>query len=510
MRFITSFILSGFLLLVNCHSQQDSQLENRKPAVAGAFYDANPDALRSSLEQLFASAEPRHIDGVVRAIIAPHAGYPYSGEVAASSYNQLDPNHKYKRIFILGSSHRANFPGASVYAAGNYETPLGEVKVDTRLAEQLVEKNRIITFHRSAHTQEHSLEVQLPFIQYRFGSDYKIVPILLGTHSTDECLDIATVLMPYFNDDNLFVVSADFSHYPAYEEACRIDKQTAQAIQSNSVTQFAEMVNSNMDENIPNLATCLCAWPAVMTLLFMTQEDPDINIRLVQYQNSGDSEIGDKSRVVGYHAISFSKMESTSGQADESTLMGKIEFELTEQDKSDLLKIARETLSDYLVVGSVPEIDRAQLSATLKTPSGAFVTLNKEGKLRGCIGRFNPDIPLYRVVQDMAISAATKDHRFNQVTALELDDIEIEISVLSPLKKINDIEEIELGKHGIYISKGLRSGTYLPQVASKTDWSLEEFVGHCSRDKAGLGWDGWKDADLYTYEAFIFEETHDK
>jgi len=510
MRFLASTILSGFLIFGNCNSQQDSQLENRKPAVAGAFYDAHPEALRNKLEHLFANAEPRHPEGYVRALIAPHAGYPYSGEVAASSYKQLDRNHTYKRIFILGSSHRASFPGASVYSIGNYETPLGEVKVDTRLAEYLIENNRMFSFEKSAHLQEHSLEVQLPFMQYWLGSDYQIVPILLGTHNTDECLDVAAALLPYFTDDNLFVISADFSHYPAYEEACKVDKHTAEAIQSNSVQQFANSINNTMAENIPNLATCLCAWPAVMTLLFMTQEDPDIQVRLVKYQNSGDSEIGDKSRVVGYHAISFSKPDRTLNPKDESSQMKEMDFELTEKDKGDLLSIARETLSDYIVTGSAPEIDKTQLSATLKIPAGAFVTLNKDDRLRGCIGRFNPDIPLYEVVQEMTVSAATRDYRFTPVTALELEDIEIEISVLSPLKKIKNIDEIELGRHGIYISKGQQSGTYLPQVASKANWTVEEFVGHCSRDKAGLGWDGWKDADLYTYEAFVFEETHDK
>ncbi len=510
MRFITSLILSGFLVFTNCHSQRDRQLENRKPAVAGAFYEANPDALRNSLENLFANAEPRHPEGHVRAIIAPHAGYPYCGEVAASSYKQLDRNYKYKRIFILGSSHRASFSGASVYTAGNYETPLGEVKVDTRLAEQLVENNRVFSFEKPAHMQEHSIEVQLPYLQYWLGSDYQIIPILLGTHNTDECRDIAVALLPYFTDENLFVVSADFSHYPSYEEACRVDKQTAEAIQSNSVQQFVNSINSNMAENIPNLATCLCAWPAVMSLLFITQEDPDIHIRLIKYQNSGDSKIGDKSRVVGYQAISFSKPGRTLNPADEAMQMKETEFELTGKDKSDLLKISRETLSDYVVSGEVPEIDETQLSPALRTPAGAFVTLNKEGKLRGCIGRFNPDIALYRVIQEMTISAATRDYRFKPVTPAELDEIEIEISVLSPLKKISDIEEIELGRHGIYISKGGQSGTYLPQVAGKTNWTLEEFVGHCSRDKARIGWDGWKDADLYTYEAFVFEETHDK
>jgi AmmeMemoRadiSam system protein A len=153
-----------------------------------------------------------------------------------------------------------------------------------------------------------------------------------------------------------------------------------------------------------------------------------------------------------------------------------------------------------------PEVDDKNFSPGLKLHSGAFVTLKEKGELRGCIGRFTADIPLWQVIQQMAISSATQDSRFNPVTAREIDKLEIEISVLSPMKRIYSADEIVLGKHGIYIQKGYYSGTFLPQVATETGWSREEFLGHCARDKAGLGWDGWKDAELYTYEAFVFGE----
>jgi AmmeMemoRadiSam system protein A len=138
--------------------------------------------------------------------------------------------------------------------------------------------------------------------------------------------------------------------------------------------------------------------------------------------------------------------------------------------------------------------------------AGAFVTLKENGELRGCIGRFTADIPLYQVIEEMAISSSTQDNRFLPVTAKEIDKLEIEISVLSPMKKISSIDEIVMGKHGIYIKKGWYSGTFLPQVATETGWSREEFLGHCARDKAGIGWDGWKDAEIYTYEACVFSE----
>jgi AmmeMemoRadiSam system protein A len=171
-----------------------------------------------------------------------------------------------------------------------------------------------------------------------------------------------------------------------------------------------------------------------------------------------------------------------------------------------LLQTARATLEKYIRERRIPEDDPAKYPDNLKIRAGAFVTLKEGGNLRGCIGRFTADVPLYRLVSNLAVASSTEDTRFDPVTAAEIGKLEIEISVLSPMKKISSPEEIILGKHGIYIKKGSRSGTFLPQVATETGWNLEEFLGHCSRDKAGLGWDGWKDAELYTYEACIFSE----
>ena len=152
------------------------------------------------------------------------------------------------------------------------------------------------------------------------------------------------------------------------------------------------------------------------------------------------------------------------------------------------------------------KVSPENLPESLKQKNGAFVTLYKKNDLRGCIGRFSIKVPLYEVVQNMAIAAATEDHRFDPVLITELPDIEIEISVLSPMIKINKVDEIVPGKHGIYISKGHASGTFLPQVATKTGWNRDQLLGYCSRDKARIGWDGWKNADVFVYEAKVFNE----
>jgi len=503
-------IFLGLVLILYITSGCNSQdLQNRKAVVAGSFYSANPAVLRQDLRNYFNEAQPAKGSGTVLAIIAPHAGYVYSGVVAASSYNQIDKTKNYDNIFIIGSSHRSSYAGASIYNKGHYETPLGTVEVNLDLASQLINDHKFFIFNEMVHLQEHSLEVQLPFLQYALKKDFRIVPILLGTQSPEICYDIARALYPYFNEKNLFVISTDFSHYPEYEDACRVDKQTARAIQSNSVETFVNSINTNMGKNIPGLATCICAWPSVLTLLYMTQDDPEISVNLIEYRNSGDTEIGDKSRVVGYYSISFTRTNSTLSSNEfkkDNQYMAEKIFELREQDKEILLKIARNTLEEYVRTREIPAIDHDNLTETLLRPAGAFVTLNKEGNLRGCIGRFNPGEPLYKVIQDMTISAATKDYRFTPVTPPELNKIEIEISVLTPLQKISNIDEIEVGKHGIYIKKGFQSGTFLPQVATKTGWTKEEFLGHCARDKAQIGWDGWKDADIFIYEAIIFSE----
>ena len=482
------------LTLSNCQSQMNRN--DRQPAVAGQFYPSDPNELKSTLKTLFIKAKPsKNLHNLI-ALIVPHAGYIYSGEVAASAFNQIDLKKEYDNIFIIGSSHYLAFDGASIYTQGDFITPLGIVKVNTDFAKKLIKQSDVFSDRIDAHLKEHSLEVQLPFLQYKLKREFKIVPIIIGTQSPDVCKKIGDQLRPYFNSKNLFVISTDFSHYPPYDEAVKVDKITADAIMKNSFANLISTLRANERSNIQNLATSLCGWTSVLTLLSITENNPDVSFELVEYKNSGDSEYGDKSKVVGYNAIAVSLKERKN----------KSQFNLSEKDKKDLLAIARNTLVQYLKDGNILEVDAAKLSENVKTNCGAFVTLHKHGELRGCIGRFEPNEPLYKVVQQMAIAAATEDYRFPQVQANELKELDIEISVLTPMRKINSIDEIELGKHGIYIKKGIRSGTFLPQVANETGWTKEEFLGHCAQDKAGIGWDGWKDADIFIYEALIFSE----
>lgn len=472
--------------------------KDRQPAVAGSFYPSDAGDLKKMIAGFMASAKPDQTPGLVRALVVPHAGYVFSGGVAASGYNQLNPDQAYQRVFILASSHRFGFGKASVYLQGDYLSPLGRVPVDKDMAAKLIAESDAFTDYPEAHISEHSIEVQLPFLQYQLKHPFKIVPIILGTQVPAICEDIADALKPYFTRENLFVISADFSHYPSYADAVRVDEITAKAFCTNSPSEFIQVIRNNEKLKIKDLATSMCAWPSGLTLLYLTQGNKYLNFNKIDYKNSGDIKpYGDKASVVGYHAICISEAQDQG-------------FRLSDADKKELLRIARGTVDSYVRTRKVPDLKPDTYSESLKLKAGAFVTLKIDGTLRGCIGSFEPRVPLYKVVQEMAIASSTQDSRFQPVTEKELHSIHIEISVLTPMRKIKDIGEIQLGKHGIYIKKGISGGTFLPQVAAETGWSLDEFLGHCSRDKAGIGWNGWKDADIFTYEALIFEENISK
>jgi MEMO1 family protein len=499
-RLFINFNLSGILILIFLILESSCYSQTREAAVAGQFYPGSSSELKKELQNLFAPKNDIQPKDKVLAIIAPHAGYVFSGTVAAESFEQIDRDSQYDNIFLIGSSHRFAFDGASIYTLGNFRTPLGEVPVNLDLAKELCRKFSVFTTRTDAQISEHSLEVQLPFLQYWLHKPFRIIPIILGTQNVATCHKISEALRPYFNQSNLFVISTDFSHYPTYIDAQNTDHKTAEAILTNKPDRLVKAIQMNQDSDIPGLATSLCGWTSVMTLLYITEEMPGITYKLIDYRNSGDADVGDKSRVVGYCAIGVYQSGKSSGQTEKSS------YQIPGEDRTTLLKLARETIKSYVSTGKIPVIETKTLSPVLKTPAGAFVSLYKNKELRGCIGRFDPDQPLYKVVQDMAVASSTHDTRFSPVEYDELSNIRIEISVLTPLKRINSPDEIILGKHGIYMKKGYNSGTFLPQVANNTGWTKDEFLGHCSRDKAGMGWDGWKTAELYTYEAIVFGE----
>ena len=286
------------------------------------------------LDELFSKAVAHKDLPNVVAIIVPHAGYVYSGEVAASGFNQIDPDKRYDNVFVLGPSHHVGFEGAAVYCSGNFITPLGTVEVNRELGEELIKKNTMFTRRTDAHAYEHSVEVEIPFLQHQLKKHFRIVPIVLGANRPETCRKIGESLRPFLNEKNLFVISTDFSHYPRYDDAVTVDKATADAIVSNSPDNLMKTVRRYEESGMPNLATSLCGVSGVLTLLYMTSPSADVTYYPIQYKNSGDVPGGDKEHVVGYYAIAVTKQAKP----------GKASFELDTKEKTALLAIARRTV----------------------------------------------------------------------------------------------------------------------------------------------------------------------
>ncbi len=248
----------------------------------------------------------------------------------------------------------------------------------------------------------------------------------------------------------------------------------------------------------------MCGWASGLTLLYLTEKKSQFEYKLTDYSNSGDSPYGGKDEVVGYNAITL--VENNQNVSNEQK--EDLAFAFSKKEKEILFTIARNSVKSMLFENKKYVINEQDLPAKFNIPMGAFVTLKINGALRGCIGRFISSDPLYKVVQASALSSAFEDPRFSPLTKEEFKKTDFEITVLGPLKKINNISEIVLGRHGIYIKKGLKAGTMLPQVATENNWTVEEFLGYTSRDKAGLGWDGWKDAELFIYEGVVLEDNN--
>ena len=478
-------------MMMNCNGQTSVPVV-RPATQAGRFYESDARLLSHEVDSLLARHAQRSDDEDVAALIVPHAGYYFSGNVAASAYARLNPEKKYKRIFLLGPSHHEWLDGASVNGEVDYyATPLGDVKVDRETARQLIKTDSVFSYQPKAHDREHCLEVQLPFLQRHLGEVPPIVPIIISTNDFSKLKRMAEVLKPWFTEDNLFVISSDFSHYPSYEDAYEVDAKTGEAVASGDVEQFIATIEANARSGKRNLSTSACGEFPIITLMLML--NGQYQVKHIMYQNSGDIGDHDHSRVVGYHSFAFIR----NGQTRTDT-----EFTLSYEEKQMLKKIAYTSIKDSLN-GKPISMFNLQ-SSILNQKCGAFVSLHKQGRLRGCIGHFGEDVPLHEIVAEMARAAAFEDPRFPPVHREELGDIDIEISVLTPMRRIQSLDDFQLHKHGIYIRKGYRSGTFLPQVADEVNWTKEEFVGHCSQDKAGLGWNGWRDAELYVYEAIVF------
>jgi len=377
---------------------------------------------------------------------------------------------------------------------------LGKVSIDKVLADKLVKEDASIMYNSEVHKFDHILEVQVPFLQMVLENDFKIVPVLFGNTSDDSYKRLAQLLLKHLKDDDIVIVSTDMSHYPSYTDANIIDLGTLEVIKKADVIQLNSYVEKVKSQNIPGEETVCCGIDGLRTMMELSNI-LGAKIEILKYANSGDVEIGDKSRVVGYSSIAIYIPEGLEKKGD---IMEKDEY-LTKEEKQKLIKIARASIIEAVTGKKEPGI--VVTEDRLQENCGAFVTIKKHGQLRGCIGYIIAVKPLHETVKDVAASAAVNDFRFTPVTEKELDELELEISALTPLKRINDAREIEVGKHGLYMKQGLNSGLLLPQVATEYGWDRETFLEHTCT-KAGLPKDAWKDpsTEIYTFTAEVFDE----
>jgi len=469
----------------------------RKPAFSGAFYPADASSLSKQIEKYLEAAGSSAFESAPRILIVPHAGYSFSGPVVASGFKELR-GFQYTRAVLLGVSHQAYFEGIVIDGSDLWETPLGRTELDKEFIGKLLSVGGSnFTINSKIHAVEHSLEVELPFLQMSLG-DFKIIPILLGSKSEEIAASLISALAKLIDPQTILIVSTDLSHYPPYDDARKIDQRTIAAILDGDTAELTRVISESMSEGVSNLVTCICGESAVRVAMKLAFKIKAPTSRLLKYANSGDT-AGDKSQVVGYAAIGFFGKQSSEHIRSEGA-------ELSEKRGQKLLKISRQTLELFVREGRLPKVEISD--PILNESYGAFVTLKEGDRLRGCLGVLETSEPLWKVVQDQTIAAASQDPRFPPVLPGELSTIEIEISVLSKPKRIASPSEIELGKHGVIVRRGDKGGVFLPQVALETGWDLKTFMGQLCLQKAGLPEDAWKDPQtkLYIFTAKVFRE----
>ena len=483
----------------------------RAAGVAGGFYPADPKELTQMIDGLLAQSTVPQVQGPLVALICPHAGYMFTGPVAAACFVQLK-GRKYTRVVVIAPSHFENFPFSSIYDGDAYATPLGEVPVDKDFRAKLAKLSSDIKISDHGHApvresssgqmmSEHALEVQLPWLQRTLG-EFKLAPIIMGdqNYRLERGLGraLAKALLtetPEARAQTLILVSSDLSHYHTYDYANHVDHQTLQAIEDWDYLSLSR--NFAMWERGVQTWEA-CGGGPIVAGMIAAEGLGATHAQILKYGNSGDT-TNEKGRVVGYGAVAI----TTQAPADAKK---SAEFTLTGREKDALMKIARSSVETavrdrkmYLVgTTDFPRLEEAR---------GAFVTLKEHGELRGCIGYITPMKSLAETVRDVAAYAALEDTRFTPVTVQELPLLEYEISVMSPLRRVLDIKQIKVGKHGLIMKQGEIEGLLLPQVPVEEHWGRDEFIEETCV-KADLPRQAWKDddTDIFMFTALVFGE----
>ncbi len=493
---ILTIIILGSAIMTFFGKNNIEEEKIREPGVAGTFYPGDSNSLSQMITDLLKQAEPPTIDGRIIGVISPHAGYVYSGHVAAYGYDLL-MNKGIERVIVISPSHIIAFAGSAIYDGTAYRTPLGKINIDTEFAQKLSEKDASIFLSSEGHEtqrqgrKEHALEVQLPFLQKVLG-DFQLIPIVMGDQNYESCRALGIALSETIEDENTIIVaSSDLSHFHSYDEAVKMDGKVISAVE--------EWDHLNLSRNLNRRVWEACGGGPIVAMMIAAENLGANRVKVLKYANSGDVPVGEKSSVVGYMSAVFYK-DKTIDSGEE------FKFSLTEDEQQHLMQIAKNSVEKAVREGKVYECSAGEFES-LKKDRGAFVTLNEGGRLRGCIGYTSAVQPLYETVRSVAISAALKDPRFPAVDESELSKLSYEISVLSPFHHIESIDEIKVGKHGLLVKKGSSEGLLLPQVATDNNWDKLTFIRQTCR-KAGLPQNAWQDeeTDIFVFSAFVFGE----
>lgn len=501
-------VLTPSLLFAETEPQQVFE-----PQVAGRFYPGSEIALKDQINSFFKNVPLQTLKGKPIAVISPHAGYQYSGQVAAYGYKAIK-DYEFDRVIILAFKHNVGLKrirGVSILNAKNFKTPLGLINVDQDACDQLLKASKLFGIYEGAFKEEHSLETQLPFLQMSINN-FKLIPLMVCFLIQDDFDQIANAIKPLITDKTLLVVSSDFTHYGENYGYLPFKTDVEKNIRKYDYGLFEKILSKDFEglrvyKQYTGITAC-GIFPMALLLKILPN---DVQGEILNYDTSG-RQLNDFSSSVSYASIIFTKpFESKSGQyvPKADTLDNNESFGLTSKEKMVLLSLARNTLETYTKTGVPPKFNQAEhtLTPRLTDKYGVFVTLKKHGELRGCIGYIVPRTPLSQAVIENTINSSSNDSRFSPVESNETSNITIEISVLSPLKKINGPDEFIVGKEGILIRKGLVNAVFLPQVATEQGWNREETLCQLCR-KAGLYKDAWKEngMEFYVFTADVFHE----
>jgi len=461
----------------NCNGQY------RESIHAGTWYPGEEKELKELIKLFLKNARSK-VPGEIYGLVVPHAGYVYSGPVAAFSYKVIQ-DKEFDDVIIIGPTHHYSFYGASVDMMAGRRTPLGKVAYDLELAQNLIKQNKNIVYEPNAHIQEHSTEIQMPFLQVVLKK-FKAVEIVMGSQDYKTCEMLARAIINTTKGKKVLIVaSSDLSHYHPQREAERLDNFVIDAVGRYDPELLYKYLSEDSCE--------ACGSAPIVTAMLITKSLGATKSKLLMYATSGNIS-NDYSAVVGYASFAFYKGKEQQVGVD---------LGFSNEEKKRLKEIAQLSIDAAVKGKKIPEFHN--IPQKLKEHYGIFVTLKKHGNLRGCIGRITGNQPLYISCQQMARAAALEDPRFSPVREDELAELEIEISVLTPLERVKDFHSIVIGRDGLLIRQGYYSGLLLPQVATEFGWDIEEFLQQTCH-KAGLASDAYKspDAEVYKFSAEVF------